>query len=115
MRAVSVAGLGVVIASLGTVAKRKYGWTYGWLRMARARHTSGMTHHVIHRLVKDHIAQGSHDIDVVRAQEKPRRYQAICHDCAWKSNVGTATVADNALMKHRDDMVAAAKARRGNR
>jgi hypothetical protein len=74
-----------------------------------------VTHHVIHRLVKDHIAQGSHDIDVVRAQEKPRRYQAICHECAWKSVVGTAKVADTALESHRDDTIAAAKARRGNR
>lgn len=73
-----------------------------------------MTHHVIHRLVKGYIAQGSHDIDVVRAHEKPRRYQAICHECAWKSAVGTAKVADKALERHRDETIAAAKARRGN-
>ena len=72
-----------------------------------------MTHHVIHRLVKEYIRQGSHDIDVVRAQEKPRRYQAICQDCTWKSMVGTGQQADKALIKHRDDTMAAARARHG--
>ncbi len=64
-----------------------------------------MTHHVIHRLVRDDIARGAHDIDVKRASLKPRRYYAACNECEWKSNVGTAAEADRALEKHRDETV----------
>ena len=70
-----------------------------------------MTHHVIHRLVRDYIERGSHDIDVVAAGYKPRRYQAVCLDCGWKSTVGTGGQADKALIRHRDETVTAAQTR----
>ena len=64
-----------------------------------------MTHHVVHRLVRDDIPRGAHDIDVKEASHKPRRYYAACNDCEWKSPVGTAAEADKALETHRDDTV----------
>lgn len=70
-----------------------------------------MTHHVTHRLVRDYIGRGSHNIDVKITRYKPRAYQAVCLDCDWKSPVGTGTEADNALLKHRDESLAAAQAR----
>jgi hypothetical protein len=73
----------------------------------------GMTHHVKHRLVREHLERGSHDIDVKAVGYSPRRYQAVCLDCEWMSNVGTGDEADKALVKHRDQTVAAAQARNG--
>jgi hypothetical protein len=70
-----------------------------------------MTHHVIHRLVRDYIERGSHDIDVVVAGYRPRRYQAVCLDCPRKSAVGTASEADKVLKKHKDETVAARERR----
>ena len=70
-----------------------------------------MTHHVTHRLVRDYIGRGSHDIDVKMIRRTPREYQAVCLECDWKSAVGTSTEADKALVKHRDEAVAAAQAR----
>jgi hypothetical protein len=40
-----------------------------------------MSHHIIHRLVRDDLVRGSHDIDVKRASENPRRYYADCKEC----------------------------------
>jgi hypothetical protein len=74
-----------------------------------------MTHHVIHRLVKDYLARGSHDIDVKEASHTPREYYAACNDCGWRSPVGTGDEADKALIKHRDDTVAAAQRQGGGR
>lgn len=70
-----------------------------------------MTHHVVHRLVRAYIPRGSHDIDVRVASYTPRRYYADCNDCDWKSSIGTGNEADKALLKHRDETVAAAKRR----
>ena len=64
-----------------------------------------MSHHVIHRLVRDYISRGAHDIDVKRASNKPRRYYAACNECEWMSTVGTGAEADSALEKHRDETV----------
>jgi hypothetical protein len=71
-----------------------------------------VTHHVIHRLIRGYIERGSHDIDVVTAGYKPRRYQADCLDCRWKSTVGTGGDADKALIRHRDETVTAAQTSR---
>jgi hypothetical protein len=70
-----------------------------------------VTHHVTHRLVRDYIGRGSHDIDVKMIRRTPREYQAVCLECDWKSAVGTGTEADKALVNHRDETVAAAQAR----
>ncbi len=63
-----------------------------------------------HRLVRDYLSSGSHDVSVPPVSYSPRRYQAVCKTpgCGWKSPVGTGLEADKALIKHRDETVAAA-------
>lgn len=76
-----------------------------------ALHNLRMSHHVQHRLVRDYLERGSHDIDVKVIRYSPREYQAVCLDCDWKSSVGTGSYADKALIKHRDETVAASQER----
>jgi hypothetical protein len=64
-----------------------------------------------HRLVKGFLAEGSHNVIVRTIDKKPRSYQAVCviegctygdNGTAWKSPVGTGSVADTALIEHRN-------------
>lgn len=64
-----------------------------------------------HRLVRDYLAFGAHDMSVVEKQHQPRLYQAVCHEpgCNFVGSVTTGSKADAEVVQHRDDTILAAQ------
>jgi MoxR-like ATPase len=50
--------------------------------------------------IRELAAQGGHDLMVRAVNYNPRRYQAVCKDCDWRSQIGTGTDVDREALMH---------------